>query len=88
MDYTGRNSPQAFWEGIVMKKFVGFMMIAVLPMLCVVHIFFLMLCVPIIVAYSAMHQTVKCVKELFDLRNTYQFAKGIANQAWKMMGKE
>lgn len=67
------------------RFFIGFMMIVILPFLSAVHLFVLALCVPFIAIYSALHQTVRCIKELFDLRNTYAFAKGIANQAYKMM---
>jgi hypothetical protein len=68
-----------------MKKLAGFMIIITLPMLCVVHLLALMACLPFIAIYSAIHQTVKCIKELFDMRNTLQFVKGTLNQAWKLI---
>ena len=72
----------------MMKKLVGFMIIITLPMLCVVHLAVLVACVPFIVIYSTIHQAVRCVKELFDLRNTLQFAKATVNQAWKLLSNK
>jgi len=71
-----------------MKRLIGFMMIITLPILAIIHVVFLCLCVPFIAIYSATHQFARCVKELFDLRNTYAFSKGIANQAYKFLTKK
>lgn len=68
------------------KFFIGFMMIALLPFLSAVHLLALVTCIPFIMVHAVLQQVFSCVKELFDLRNTYAFAKGIANQAYKLMG--
>lgn len=69
-----------------MKRLIGFMVIITLPLLTAVHVLVMLACVPFIAVYCALHQFVKCTKELLDLRNTAQFAKGVANQAFKLMG--
>lgn len=68
------------------KFFIGFMMIAVLPLLSLVHLCALVLCMPFILVHATLESVFRLIKELFDLRNTYAFAKGIADQAYKLMG--
>lgn len=70
--------------GGVMKKFCVIMLVLTLPLLCVVHIIFLIVCVPFLVIHETLRHSVQCVKELFDLRNTVEFAQGVLNKAYKL----
>ena len=69
-------------------RIIGFMMIITLPILCIIQVVFLVLCLPFIVMHAAAQEFYRCCKELFDLRNTYAFAAGIASKAYKFMKPE
>ncbi len=67
------------------RKLIGLMMIITLPLLSIVHLIAMLSLIPFVAIYAALHQFVKCSKELLDLRNTGSFAKGILERAYKLI---